>query len=70
MLPWRRRCRPRSSARPRRCFLSALLVVARHLLRLDGADDDAIAAYRQAVGLSESPAVHDFLAREAAAVKE
>ena len=40
-----------------------------HLLRLEGADDDAIAAYRQAVGLGESPVVRDFLAREVAAVK-
>jgi hypothetical protein len=41
-----------------------------HLLCPEAADDEAIAAYRQAVGLSESPAAPDFLAREAAAVKE
>jgi len=41
-----------------------------HLLCLEGADEEAIDAYRQAVGLSESPAAPDFLAREAAAVKE
>jgi RNA polymerase sigma-70 factor (ECF subfamily) len=41
-----------------------------HLLRREGAVDWALTAYNRAIGLSESPAVRNFLSREAATVKE